>query len=218
MKLAAIFAILFSLGSSIFVVESTAGEPPRRYQVESCIVEYALSGFQKGTETLYLDDWGRKEAKYTNTELSMMGVTQKTNKVTIMDNDWIYNVDLNTNTGTRVPNNALKGIAENSEGKDMTEVGEEMMVNMGGVKVGTEDVAGKTCDVWEIKQMNTKTWIWKGVTLKSVVSMPGMETTSTATSVEENADVPKEKLGVPAKATITEGADVKNIFEKMKGK
>jgi len=89
---------------------------------------------------------------------------------------------------------------------------------MGGVKVGTEVVLGKTCDVWEIKNMKSKTWVWKGVTLKTQASMPNMDMTIMATKFEDGVAIPPDKLKIPSDVKITEGVDMKKMLEGLKAK
>ena len=66
---------------------------------------------------------------------------------------------------------------------------------MGGKKIGTEKFLGKQTDIWEIKQMGTKSWVWKGVTLKTESNMMGMKINIVATKISENFD--KSKLEKP---------------------
>lgn len=140
-----------------------------------------MSGSQSGKETVYFDKWGWREAKYTNSELSIAGITRKENKLSIMDGDWIYSIDLGSRTGTKIKNTLLPQFIEaaKKKGLSMTELGEEMLSNMGGQKVGTEQVAGKTCDVWETKGLGSKSCVWRGVTLKTQ-RKPGPKSESTA--------------------------------------
>lgn len=191
---------------------------PKRYLVESGIVEYEMSGMQKGTETIYFDRWGWREAKQTNSEISVAGITRKENKFTIMDGEWIYNIDLDRRTGTKTKNPMLEQFIAAAKNKDksLTELGEEMLRSMGGQKIGTEAVAGKDCDVWETKKLGSKSWVWKGVTLKSQLSMGGMQVNSSATRVDENAIIPADKITIPSDVKITEGPDVKRVLEGMK--
>jgi len=218
MKNRAVIATVVLSLATVITSDFLGEESFKRYQIESGIIEYSLSGNRKGTEIVYFDDWGRREAKYSKTELSMMGITQKSNTLTLLDGVWIYNINLDGKTGTKMSNSMLKDLSESSSDKDLTEVGEEMMVRMGGKKIGTEEIQGKMCDVWEIKNMNTKTWVWKGVTLKTVTKMAGIETLSTAVRFEANAKVPEEKFAIPADVTITEGQDFKDLFKNLKSK
>ena len=188
----------------------------RRYQIESGIVEYAISGSQTGTETLYFDKWGMREAKYTNTEISAMGITQKTNQMTLMDGDWIYNVDLDKRTGTKMKNPLFEMIADKSGTKDFGEMGLQMLKEMGGEKTGSEEIAGKLCDVWESKDLGSKSWIWNSLTLKTEVNMAGIAITILATKVDEGASIPEDKFTLPSDVTITEAPDMGEMMEKMK--
>ena len=82
-----------------------------------------------------------------------------------------YRVNLDDNTATKMENTMLKGF----EGQDLTEMGEKMLKQMGGKKIGSEKFLGRPTEIWEIKQMGTKSWIWKGVPLKSELNMMGMK-------------------------------------------
>lgn len=193
---------------------------PKRYLVESGIVEYEMSGLQKGTETVYFDRWGWREAKYTNTELSIAGITRKESKLSIMDGDWLYTIDLAGRTGTKIKNTLLPQFIEAAKRKDqtLTEVGEEMMRNMGGEKSGSDTVAGQPCDIWVVKQMSSRSCVWNGVTLRTEVTMGGMQITSKATRFEPNATIPADKLALPDNIKISEGPDVKKMLEGIREK
>lgn len=205
-----------SSGSSQPATE-TSGYP-KRYLVESGIVEYEMSGMQKGTETVYFDRWGWREAKYTNSELSIAGITRKENKLTIMEGEWISNIDLASRTGSKIKNPMLQQFIEAAKGRSLTEVGEEMMRRMGGEKSGSDTVAGQPCDIWVVKQMGSKSCVWNGVTLRTEVTMGGMQMTSNATRFQANAAVPADKITIPGDVKITEGPDVKRVLEGIREK
>ena len=200
-------------------VKGTSGYP-RRYLVESGIVDYEISGVQKGTETVYFDRWGWREAKYTNSEISVAGITRKENKFTILDGEWIYNIDLERRTGTKTKNPMLEKFiaAAKNQDKSLTELGEEMMRRMGGERNGTDTVAGQPCDIWVVKQMASRSCVWNGVTLRTEATMGGMQITSTATRFQANAAIPAEKFLIPGDIKITEGPDVKKMLENIREK
>lgn len=190
--------------------KSTSGI--KRYGVKKACIEYEISGSQIGTEILYFEEWGMREAKYTKTELKIAGITQKTNTATFLDGSWIYTIDLDKNTGTKMENPMLKQL----EGKDLTEVGEQMMKSMGGKKIGSELFLGKMCDIWEIKNLGTKAWIWKGITLKTKTNMMGMKMSNTAIKIQD--DFPKKKLEIPAGVNFSEREDPLKMLQKMKNR
>jgi len=199
---------------------SSTSAYPKRYLVESGIVEYEMSGMQKGTETVYFDRWGWREAKYTNSELSIAGISRKESKLSLMDGEWLYTIDLERRTGTKIKNTLLPQFIEAAKRKDqsMTEMGEEMMRNMGGEKMGTEQIAGKPCEIWVMKKMGSRTCVWNGVTLRTEVTMAGMQMTSTARRFEDNAGIPADKFAIPGDIKITESQDVKRVLEGIREK
>ena len=188
---------------------SSGGESMRRYAIKSGVIEYKVSGIQTGTETIYFDDWGMKEAKYSKTELKMAGISQKVDQITYIDGEWNYTYDVAQNTGTKLKNPLFDMLAKNMDEKDMKALGEKMMKGMGGEKIGQEEVLGKTCDVWEIKQFKSKTWVWKNIPLKTESKMMQILTIE-ATNFEENASVAADKLSPP------KDVEFKDMTEMMK--
>ncbi len=113
----------------------------------------------------------------------MMGMGVKTHNLTLMDGEFTYAVDLVKKTGTKTKTPMMEALIRNaeSENKDLTDVGTDMMVQMGGKIVGEEQILGKNCQIWEISNMKTKTWIWNGIVLKSETSMMGTQTSEATT-------------------------------------
>jgi hypothetical protein len=183
----------------------------KRYQIASAIVEYALSGAQTGTETLYFTGYGVREAKYTRTEIKVGSFTQRTNRATILEGATIYNIDLDQRTGTKIENPLYKKF----EGQDATQAGEKMLRDMGGEKTGAESFLGKMCDVWEVKKLGTKMWVWSGIPLKTETTFAGVQNFVAATKLEPNAQIPPAKLAIPADVKITPGMDFKKLREGM---
>ncbi len=177
-----------------------SGEAYKRYLVESAIIEYELSGKQSGTETLYFDQWGWREGKYTNSEFSVANFTQKSSTLTLLQGKWIYNINLETKTGTKMENPMHQAFTETDPG----EMGRTMLKKMGGKKIGEEAVLGKMCEVWEVKSMNTKSWVWKNINLKTETNMMGMTMNITAINIQENVTIPEDKLSIPADAQIND--------------
>ena len=187
----------------------------KRYPMKSGFYVVIHSGTQTGTDTIYFDRWGWREAKYSHTVMSMMGITQKTNTLTLLDGTLMYNIDLDKRTGTKTENPMFASLSDKS-GKDMTKMGEEMLEGMGGKKIGSEKILGKLADIWEVKSMSTKTWIWMGLTLKVVMSMMGMESTSIAVELIENVKNPEDKMKIPADITFGKSPDIQKMLEGLK--
>ena len=117
--------------------EQTDG--PKRYQLQSGIVKYKLSGDQSGTEELYFDRWGMREAKYADRTVHMGEMKQTMEEMVMFDGKYAYNVDLKQRVGMKMKNPMIEELLAKGT-KDFSEVVEAEMKRMGGVKKGTEKV------------------------------------------------------------------------------
>jgi len=173
----------------------------KRYQFKSGKVVYQSTGSMVGTETLFFDNYGMREAKYSKVVLDIMGMKQEIDAKTIMEEKWIYAIDNTSNKASKMENPLWEMIPN---GTDIEKIGEEMMTNLGGKKIGTEVLLGKTCDIWEVEQMMSKIWIWKSIPLKSEVNAMGMTFAQIATSVEVDIPVSADEFKLPEGIEIQE--------------
>jgi hypothetical protein len=164
-----------------------------KFAIKSGIVEYKtqVMGMEAKMIT-YFDDYGGKEA--SETIMEMMGMKVRSN--TITKDGWIYSFEADKKTGTKTPVSLNKG---NIDFENLTE---EIMKEMKIEKVGNEDANGKPCIKYSIQndalQMNGFFWVWKGIAMKTDVSLSTMKMVMDAVSVDENADVPAEKFEIPS--------------------
>lgn len=182
-------------------VEVAAADTPKgKYALKSGIVVYNTQMMGMDVkQTLYFDDYGTKEAQEVSME--MMGV--KMHQVTISKDGFIYTLDMEQKTGTKVA--APTGLAQNI---DFQNLSEEMAKDMELKKLGTEEFLGKTCDKMSIdyKKMSMKGTflVYKGVALKSETDMGSMKMNLVAEKFEENPSIPSEKFDIPADIKIME--------------
>lgn len=201
-----LFVILFLSVSTIVYAQNKG----KRYGLKKAHIEYKVDGtMQSGTEDLYFDDWGKREAKYSILKISMGGFSQETKSVTYTEGSWMYTVDLSTNTGTKSENPFLK----NMDQEDLQDLGKDMMVKMGGKKIGEESVLGKSCEVWEVANMSSKVWVWNWIPLKTEVNMGGMKMVYTATKISDSFD--EKKLNKPD-ITYKDAGNMMDMMNKFK--
>ena len=105
--------------------------------------------------------------------------------------DKIYTVDFNKEMIYVVSNMGAEVYAT----MNTDESGEEILKSMGGKKVSDEKFLGYTCDVWEVA--GGKQWLYKGVVLKSEVSLMGMKTLMEATSAKFDISVEAAHFKLP---------------------
>lgn len=178
----------------------------KRYQVESGIIVYELSGTEKGTLTIYFDRWGLREAQYKVSEMKVLGFKQKTNSVMFLDGENQYNYTPENNTYFRIKNTLVLPVTEDMGEGDMTEGGKELYKNMGGEMEGYEDFMNRNCEVWVLKSMNIRQLLWKGVPMKLQSKVLGVSVIQTAVEVDIDVAVSLEKLSLPTDATSATAA------------
>jgi len=182
----------------LIVTTSAYGQNLKRYQAKSGIIKYKVEGTSKGTEILYFDNFGAKEAKQAKLKTTAMGFTQENDQITIMNKATIIVADYKTKTYTKMPNPVFQITRQLEQNiKDTEKFGEELMKSIGGKLVGTETVLGKPCKIWEVKNMSTKTWTYKFIPLKVELNIMGMKISYIATSIKLDVPVPAEKFKIP---------------------
>jgi len=195
---------LITLMLAVFVFGSTLNSQAqskgqlKRYDVKSAIVKYKIHSFgkivfkkvdERSEKTLAFVDYGAKEVQE---EVATQTKKEK-HSLTILDNGVVYDVDFKKKKITKTTDAMSQMHME--EGKDMGQTGEDMLKAMGGKKVGTDEVLGYECDVWE--HSTGKMWLYKGIPLKSEILILGLTTFETATSAEFNVSVSDDYFELP---------------------
>ncbi|MDO9253981.1 MAG: hypothetical protein Q7U54_00610 [Bacteroidales bacterium] len=194
--------LLFSCKSKTSETNSTAENPaatetatPKgRYAIKSGIVEYKtqMMGMDM-KQTLTFDDYGKKEA--TDMEMDMMGV--KIHTVTITKDGFMYTLDMEKKTGTKVA--SYQGSNQNI---DFENLSEQMVKDMNLKKEGTEEYLGKTCEKMSIDYTKMKMkgtfLVYKGVALQSDIDMGTTKMKLIGEKFEENPVIPADKFEIPA--------------------
>ena len=179
------------------IKSETVVEASRRYpDLKSAIIKYKVSGMNKGTETVYIDNWGKREAIYKKFTTKMMGIDLERNFMTLITENgkWVYNIDLNSKTAIRMDNKGFKALQGNS--------GSNMDVAIGAVKIGTEEILGKTCDVWKKSHPYSMAWMWKGIALRKDQNVATMGVSTEAIEIQENVSIPEDKLIIPSDVKV----------------
>ncbi len=183
--------------SEITTKGETAVKESRRYpELKSAIIKYKVSGMNNGTETVYIDDWGKREAIYKKFTSKMMGIELERNSMTLITENgkWVYNIDLNSRTAIKMDSKGFKALQGNS--------GSNMDVAIGAVKDGTEEILGKTCDVWRKNHPYSMTWTWKGISLKKDQNVATMGVVAEAVEIQENVSIPEDKVTIPSDVKV----------------
>lgn len=169
----------------------------KRYDQEYGMIEYKITGDYPGREVIFFDKYGWLEGK--ESEMKVMGTESKS--ITYLDGTWIINYTPESNFASKVRNPLFSSFLQNMDENNMSTVVERMMTEGGmGEKVGTENILGKNCTVWEMSSLKSKVWVWKGITLQEETKMLGVNITKEAVKVDFSNRPDKNKL-VPTPGT-----------------
>ena len=188
MNVKLLLEIFFLLISTVLIAQEA------KYELKSAIIKKETVAMgQKLESTWYIDDYGKKESS----ETVMKGVAGvEKHLLTIMDGNFVINVDLDMKTASRMK--------MPQEPVNYLNLSPEIIEKFRVKENGEEEVAGKPCKKYslEITQMGqtaqVSTWVWKGLVLKSEMGANGMVVMKEAVvKIEENPAVPADKFVVP---------------------
>ncbi|MFI5149445.1 MAG: hypothetical protein ACHQRM_06895 [Bacteroidia bacterium] len=168
------------------------------YGVESGILEMTYMDQGKHTESkdiIYFDQFGKRQAKYVfHPAADGKGLEASTAEIRLGDTSFILN--LHDMTGLKMDNSMSMITA--MAGADFPEVAQQK--TFGASKKADATVMGKTCEVYETNKdsMFTQKYLYKGIIMKTVVKMKGMNVECETTRFEEGAKIPEDKMKVPA--------------------
>jgi hypothetical protein len=184
----------------------------KRYGVKTAIVEYKLSGNSSGTRVMYVDDYGYKEANYTNSSMTVMGMTTTENKGVILIGPDFFEINYKNNTASkgRAP---MYDMYAKYVGKDYDELSKSALRSMGYEKTGSSNILGKKCEVWQGKAGSIH--VWKGIGLKIITKVMGQTIIEEAVSIKANVAVPSAKFQVPSGIKVEEIPSMDDIYGKM---
>jgi hypothetical protein len=192
-----IFSLVL-LALSVFVF---AQHESQRYAIKSGYIEYEISGNTTGTKSIWWDDYGAKSRTEENTVniVRMLGITNETrlHTISIIDGDRFWTADLIEQTGETgtIPvwvGEYEYGSLSESERKEFEM---EILESFGGRIAGQETFMGYECDIIEL--MGARSWIYKGVALKTEASMLGISVKEKAVQFDENANVSASRFEPP---------------------
>ena len=206
--------LIFCFASSIFAQDDYKGI----YEFESAVIKMIKTTSNqmvetKITETIYIDKNGAKEARYIDEVTSNKMVDQKTEKksLIITDGDWIYNIDLDNNTGTKMKN-IKKQFLGGMDKNDMEKMAKEMTgaMNADVKKIGEKEIAGVMCSGsiattnFAGMKSSTTSYLYKNFVFLNESETMGTKIVERVVEFNEGIKVDKEKFTVPKNIIMKE--------------
>ncbi len=187
----------------VFASLQTRAQTDKRYEVESGEVVFKTKGPEgEGTKILKFDQYGMREALHETIEKNGRVVKDQ---LTIFDHGKSYSIDLLTKTGTDGSDitGMSMGMMRPSDGNYAAK-GKEMLEQLGGRKVGSQNFLGKNCEKWELNMMGKTTLLlWKGITLRSESKVMGFQILEEAQNIKTGVSFSDDVFTPPADVTIS---------------
>lgn len=173
-----------------------------KYPFKAGIVKYENEAMgMKTSLILYFKDYGDVECSVSEVEMMGKKITTKS----LMKDGYLYSLSIDQKSGTKV-----KISSEFSTYRFDSKMFEENMVAEGGKKLGTEEILGKTCQIYSMSEngASTKIWLWKTMMLKMSTEQNDMTMNMEAKSIEETNNFPDGIFDIPSDFNIIEEADM----------
>lgn len=173
-----------------------AQEPVKKYELKSGIIKNVSNALGQEIETqIFFDDYGALETTKTRTEIPGKGVVEIT---TISRDGKVYMI--NPMMKPSVQEIDVK-MDENVNYLNLTDAAKKKYKIE---DLGTEKIGDRECTKYSqiVDQSGIKAkaiiWVWKGITIKTSIKIMGMEMTTEAVEIQENAYILPITFEVPA--------------------
>lgn len=183
--------------------------------VKSGIVEYKITGSgnvmgQKmsinGTTTYIFKNWGVMDKEERKITENYNGEKRPATRELIISKDGIeYEVDDVMHRIMKTKDSRLI-MLRRANSNDFEEATKKFMFDMGGRKTGSEKIKGYRCDIWEF--MGSKTWVHKGIPLKTESKIMGIMRTEEAVKIRFNVSVSDTEFELPKDFRMVKGSDI----------
>ncbi len=169
------------------------------YGCETGIIEYEsqVIGMKQQIITTFIDF-----GKISKTEIISKMLGQSIKQVILTSDTGIYNLNLIDSSGIyfSIDSTAKTDI-------NFRTLNKEKMKELNITKTGSEVVLGKECDIYEFyekeKDAQIKTWIWNGISIKTISTIGGLKVLMQAQKLRTNVKVS------PKTFTLPEGFSIK---------
>jgi len=200
--LLAAFAPLLTFGQVQQTPDDLIAEGKQRYGIEKGQVKYEFRGQASGSELVQFDRFGWLESRVTEKETRTFGMTSNQKYHSILKgNRQAYHV-----TGSQYVNVSnerflTSALSESSPSMQVL-FGEEVIKRKNAKQVGSEEILGRRCKVYDVKYENTKVWVWEGIILKSVQTIHTDKITMEAIQIDEDWEAGPSTFQLPENLNV----------------
>jgi len=166
------------------------------YDVKTSSFDEKLNSHVEGIARLIFDNWGLKELKEEDVSEVQAGDfndTRSRHTLFLVDKGTVFSVDFDEKKIYKSRDKDLDLAI--SLKKDLSDESVKSLLKLGAKKVGTQEVAGYTCDLWEYNDQQV--CLYKGIPLKIVIKSAGFISERTAVKVLFDTPIPPKEFKLP---------------------
>ena len=149
---------------SVTTEAQTNSAVKKTYPFKSCFISYEVSAMGlPQTQMLYIDNYGEKEARYTEMIMEMMGQKIETKDVEINADGFKTKFDQVKKTGTK--SKSFGSMIVGSTMPSASQLSKSMMEQYKYKEIGEKEIMGKKCKGYTMvfMDMNCEAWSWENI-------------------------------------------------------
>jgi len=181
----------------LFATSAFAMENPWDVKLpfKNAVINYKITGTLNGEKTIFIKDYGRTTAEYSDTKMKMFGMEQPQKEIIITTPDWVHTIDLIENSGTKQANptkfliqefNNLSKPEQKKVIKNAETLGISTIAGMDGtIEKNAEKMLGYKCD--KVTMTGTTAYLFSGteLPLKIISDNMGIKFDQIATDIKK---------------------------------
>ncbi len=200
-----LMGFLFSTKAQNAIYQVKSAKITYRYEVENAVTDY----------TLIFSDYGKKAAM--DFDIKVEGVTEKSR--TISTPEFMYLINYNQKQATKIPVGMINesDVEEDEDQLDINQLAAEIK-EKGGIKIGSETVTGKQCDIYEFSAQAGQTgkfWIWNGLLMKADFVEEGHHAFIEVVDIKIDIKIEESEFEIPAGFNVTDMSDAMKQMQQM---
>lgn len=204
-KILAIIGSFCLVGLALSACQAETTQPVEEkvypYGFDTAKITYEMKGTVNGQKTVYYK--GNKSSTETHASRMNAGVEEKTDMLTIDSGEFIYQIDLNTMSGTSGKNpvyTELKSLSGAARAEYLIKmaVGGPVGSTQQPVPKEQKEIAKQKCGFYTVSGLG-EVCLWNGIPLYTKIQLPeaGIDSIIEAASVEVNLEVSDQKFIIP---------------------
>ena len=199
--------VLASVAAVLFLSSCQAPEEKvYPYPFDTAKITYSISGQSTGERVMFIK--GNNLFIETHVTRTNNGVEERLDMITISSGEYLYQIDLNTKTGTTTKNAIYEELnntpaAERAAFLTKVAIGVAESDTQQLQPKEQKDIAGQKCDLYLLPNVG-EACLWNTLSLYSKMEVPqaGISDTMTATKVETGLEVSDQKFEIRRNANF----------------